>query len=83
MPLLMLSNAFSKSISKRTPYLLVVEHTYIQLFRNRLSWSNVDTVTARNFGYTRNEYDAPAKFVTVWPCHYDEPALFINMLSQC
>ena len=56
---------------------------YIQLFQNRLSWSKVDTRTKRNFGYTHNKYNAPAKFVTVRPGHYDEPALYIDMQSQC
>ena len=44
--------------------------------------SQILVLTERDFGYSIISDNMPVKVVTVWPLHYDEPALDI-LQSQC
>ena len=51
----------------------------IQIFQKRLSWLIVEP--NGTLGIVIMSDSAPAKIVTVWPWHYDEPVIYI-MESQ-
>ena len=60
-------------------YVYVCMHACIQIFQKRLSWLIVEPNGTS--GIVIMSDSAPAKVVTVWPWHYDEPVIYI-MESQ-